>query len=136
MNKYRSKYEANIAKDLKARRIKFEYETIKIPYYLSKKGRCKFCSSGVVFVHKVYTPDFIIGSLIFEAKGRFVSSDRTKMLAAKEANPSLDIRMLFMRDQWCTKKKRKRYSDWCNDHNIPFAFGTALPKDWLRESRK
>jgi hypothetical protein len=136
MNKYRSKYEANIAKDLKARRIKFEYETIKIPYYLSKKGRCKFCSSGVVFVHKVYTPDFIIGSLIIEAKGRFVSSDRTKMLAAKEANPNLDIRMLFMRDQWCTKKKRKRYSDWCNDHNIPFAFGTALPKSWLRESRK
>jgi hypothetical protein len=136
MNKYRSKYEANIAKDLKARRIKFEYETVKIPYYLSKKGRCKFCSSGVVFVHKVYTPDFIIGSLIIEAKGRFVSSDRTKMLAAKEANPNLDIRMLFMRDQWCTKKKRKRYSDWCNDHNIPFAFGTALPKSWLRESRK
>ena len=136
MNKYRSKYEANIAKDLKARRIKFEYETIKIPYYLSKKGRCKFCSSGVVFVHKVYTPDFIIGSLIIEAKGRFVSSDRTKMLAAKEANPNLDIRMLFMRDQWCTKKKRKRYSDWCNDYNIPFAFGTALPKSWLRESRK
>jgi len=136
MNKYRSKYEANIAKDLKARRIKFEYETVKIPYYLSKKGRCSFCSSGVVFVHKVYTPDFIIGSLIIEAKGRFVSSDRTKMLAAKEANPRLDIRMLFMRDQWCTKKKRKRYSDWCNDHNIPFAFGTALPKSWLRESRK
>jgi hypothetical protein len=136
MNKYRSKYEANIAKDLKARRIKFEYETVKIPYYLSKKGRCKFCSSGVVFVHKVYTPDFIIGSLIIEAKGRFISSDRTKMLAAKEANPNLDIRMLFMRDQWCTKKKRKRYSDWCNDHNIPFAFGTALPKSWLRESRK
>ena len=136
MNKYRSKYEANIAKDLKARRIKFEYETVKIPYYLSKKGRCSFCSSGVVFVHKVYTPDFIIGSLIIEAKGRFVSSDRTKMLAAKEANPNLDIRMLFMRDQWCTKKKRKRYSDWCNDHNIPFAFGTALPKSWLRESRK
>lgn len=136
MNKYRSKYEANIAKDLKARRIKFEYETIKIPYYLSKKGRCKFCSSGVVFVHKVYTPDFIIGSIILEAKGRFISSDRTKMLAAKEANPNLDIRMLFMRDQWCTKKKRKRYSDWCNDHNIPFAFGTALPKSWLRESRK
>ena len=136
MNKYRSKYEANIAKDLKTRRIKFEYETVKIPYYLSKKGRCKFCSSGVVFVHKVYTPDFIIGSLIIEAKGRFVSSDRTKMLAAKEANPNLDIRMLFMRDQWCTKKKRKRYSDWCNDHNIPFAFGTALPKSWLRESRK
>jgi len=136
MNKYRSKYEANIAKDLKARRIKFEYETVKIPYYLSKKGRCKFCSSGVVFVHKVYTPDFIIGSLIIEAKGRFVSSDRTKMLAAKKANPNLDIRMLFMRDQWCTKKKRKRYSDWCNDHNIPFAFGTALPKSWLRESRK
>ena len=28
MNKYRSKYEANIAKDLKTRRIKFEYEKI------------------------------------------------------------------------------------------------------------
>ena len=136
MNKYRSKYEANIAKDLKARKIKFEYETIKIPYYLSKKGRCSFCSSGVVFVHKTYTPDFIIGSLIIEAKGRFLPSDRKKHLVIRETNPDLDIRMLFMRDQWCTKKKRKRYSDWCNDHNIPFAFGTALPKNWLRESRK
>ena len=64
MNKYRSGFEANIAKDLKARRIKFEYETIKIPYYLSKRGRCKFCSSSAVFIHKVYTPDFIIGSII------------------------------------------------------------------------
>ena len=136
MNKYRSGFEANIAKDLKARRIKFEYETIKIPYYLRKRGRCKFCSSSVVFIHKTYTPDFTIGSIIVEAKGRFTSVDRTKMAQVVKENPSLDIRMLFMRDQWITKRKKKRYSDWCNDHGIKFAFGTSLPKDWLKESRK
>ena len=54
------------------------------------------------------------------------------MLATKEANPNLDIRMLFMRDQWCTKKKRKRYSDWCNDHGIKFAFGTSVPLNWIK----
>ena len=109
MNKYRSRYEANIAKDLKAKGIKFEYETVKIPFYLSKKG--------------------------IEAKGRFVSSDRTKMKQVVKENPSLDIRMLFMRDQWCTKLKKKRYSDWCNDHGIKYAFGISLPKEWLRGSR-
>jgi len=132
MNKYRSKYEANIAKDLTDRNIKFDYETIKLPYFISKKGKCSLCTSGIVFVSKTYIPDFIIGSLIIEAKGRFVSSDRTKMLATKEANPNLDIRMLFMRDQWCTKKKRKKYSDWCNDHNIKFAFGTSVPLSWIK----
>ena len=30
MNKYRSRYEANIAKDLKSKGIKFEYETVNV----------------------------------------------------------------------------------------------------------
>jgi hypothetical protein len=136
MNKYRSRYEANIAKDLKAKGIEFEYETIKVNYYLKKKGKCEGCDNvNSIFVHKTYTPDFIMGSMIVEAKGRFVSSDRTKMAQVVKENPSLDIRMLFMRDQWCTKSKKQKYSDWCNAHNIKFDFGISLPKSWLKELR-
>jgi hypothetical protein len=136
MNKYRSKYEANIAKDLGSKGLKFEYETVKINYYLKKKGKCDNCDSvSSIFVHKTYTPDFILGSMIVEAKGLFTSSDRTKMAQVVKENSSLDIRMLFMRDQWCTRNKRKRYSDWCNDHNIKFAFGISLPTEWLKELR-
>ena len=88
-----------------------------------------------IFVHKSYTPDFIMGSMIVEAKGRFTSVDRTKMAQVVKENPNLDIRMLFMRDQWCTKTKKQKYSDWCDTHNIKFAFGISLPKEWLKELR-
>ena len=136
MNKYRSRYEASIARDLQFKGIEFEYETIKVNYYLKKKGKCEGCDNvNSIFVHKTYTPDFIIGSMIIEAKGFFTSSDRTKMSQAVRENPDLDIRMLFMRDQWCTKTKNKKYSDWCNDHNIKCAFGVSLPKEWLKELR-
>lgn len=136
MNKYRSRYEANIAKYLKSKGIKFEYETVRVSYYLKKRGKCQNCDSVKrIFVHKTYTPDFIMGSMIVEAKGRFTSVDRTKMAQVVKENPNLDIRMLFMRDQWCTKSKSKKYSDWCNTHNIKFAFGISLPKEWLKELR-
>jgi hypothetical protein len=136
MNKYRSRYEANIAKDLKSKGIEFEYETIKVNYYLKKKGKCEGCDNvNSIFVHKTYTPDFIMGSMIVEAKGRFTSVDRTKMSQVVKENPDLDIRMLFMRDQWCTKSKKQKYSDWCNAHNIKFDFGISLPKAWLKELR-
>ena len=136
MNKYRSRYEANIAKDLKSKGIEFEYETVKVNYYLKKKGKCENCDSvKSIFVHKSYTPDFIISSMIVEAKGRFTSVDRTKMAQVVKENPNLDIRMLFMRDQWCTKTKKQKYSDWCDTHNIKFAFGISLPKEWLKELR-
>jgi hypothetical protein len=136
MNKYRSRYEANIAKGLKSKGIKFEYETVKINYYLKKRGKCQNCDNvKSIFVHKTYTPDFIMGSMIVEAKGRFTSVDRTKMAQVVKENPNLDIRMLFMRDQWCNKSKSKKYSDWCNAHNIKFAFGISLPTEWLKELR-
>jgi hypothetical protein len=136
MNKYRSRYEANIAKDLKSKGIEFEYETIKVNYYLKKRGKCEGCDNvNSIFVHKTYTPDFIMGSMIVEAKGRFTSVDRTKMSQVVKENPDLDIRMLFMRDQWCTKSKKQKYSDWCNAHNIKFDFGISLPKAWLKELR-
>jgi|TARA_R110000744_G_scaffold57001_1_gene120003 hypothetical protein len=135
MNKYRSKYEVSIAKGLTDLNIKFEYETVKLKFYLSKKGRCSGCHGTDVAIVRNYTPDFVFldGKIIIEAKGLFTPSDRTKMAQVVMQHRDLDIRMLFMRDQWCTRNKRQRYSDWCNAHHIKYAFGSSPPEEWIKE---
>tara|TARA_R110000822_G_scaffold96884_3_gene220295 strand:+ start:3268 stop:3687 length:420 start_codon:yes stop_codon:yes gene_type:complete len=135
MNKYRSKYEVSIAKGLTELNIKFEYETVKLGYFLNKKGRCGDCYGNNVAINRSYTPDFVFldGKIIIEAKGLFTPSDRTKMAQVVMQHGEIDIRMLFMRDQWCTRNKRQRYSDWCNAHQIKYAFGSTLPEEWIKE---
>jgi hypothetical protein len=135
MNQFRSRYEKHIANELNLRGVKYEYETIKIKYHLKKKGKCNDCFGTSVSLLRTYTPDFIFkrGEIIVEAKGRFTSSDRTKMKQVVKEHPGLDIRMLFMRDQWCTKKKLNRYSDWCKKYGVKYAFGVSLPNEWLKE---
>lgn len=135
MNHYRSRYEKNIAKGLELGGVSFEYETVKIKYHLKKRGKCNDCFGTSVSLLRTYTPDFIFkkGEIIVEAKGRFTSSDRTKMKQVIKEHPDLDIRMLFMRNQFCTKSKANTYSDWCKKYGIKYAFGISLPKEWLKE---
>lgn len=135
MNQYRSKYEKKIAAGLKLSNIDFEYETIRIKYHLKKKGKCNDCLGESISLSRTYTPDFIFnnGALIVEAKGLFTSSDRTKMKQVVKEHPGLDIRMLFMRNQWCTKSKKATYADFCKKHGIKFAFGISMPEEWLKE---
>ena len=93
-----------------------EYETEKLPYT----------------VEKVYIPDFILydklGNKIYiESKGRFTSSDRTKMLKVKAQNPLLDIRLVFMQDNYLTKRKIKRYTEWATEHGFISSVFPKLP---------
>ena len=86
--------------------------------------------------HK-YTPDFSIysstGELIFaiEAKGRFLTSDRSKLLAVRKANPELDLRLLFQKDQIIRKGSTTLYSDWARKHNFKYHVGEDIPEEWL-----
>lgn len=112
----RSFFEVDVHKGLNKKFKVVEYETEKLPYT----------------VEKVYIPDFIVydkfGNKIYiEAKGRFTSSDRTKMLRVKEQNPEKDIRLVFMQDNYLTKKKLKRYTEWATEHGFQCSVFPKLP---------
>jgi predicted nuclease of restriction endonuclease-like RecB superfamily len=113
----RSSFEVEVESSLltKVPKRSLEYETELLEY----------------FVPKFYKPDFIIRSkpkdIYIEAKGFFTPSDRTKLLAVKEAHPDLDIRLLFQRDNWLTKAHKQRYSDWARKNGFPFSIYPELP---------
>lgn len=113
---YRSKFERQIASQLSKAGVRFEYETIKLGYV-------RQCS---------YTPDFILpNGVIIEAKGFFKASDRTKMLAVREANPSLDIRFIFQNAKVkLSRNSRTSYSQWAERHGFKWAQGN-VPGEWI-----
>jgi hypothetical protein len=115
----RSGFEAKIVEQLRAKKVKFEYESLKLKYTVPEK------------VH-TYTPDFVItrNGVIIEAKGRLDTETRKKMLWVKEAHPDLDIRILLMRDNPIRKGSKTRYSTWCEANGFPWAVG-EVPDDWL-----
>ena len=77
---FRSGLEQQVADLLSSLKVKYEYESTKVPYILQ-------CN---------YTPDFLLPNGIYlEVKGRLTVEDRRKMLAVKKSNPELDIRFVF-----------------------------------------
>lgn len=118
----RSKFEKDIATLLKDKRVKFKYEPHGVPYIIEAS----------------YFPDFKIGEIYIEAKGHFTAQDRKKMKAVKESNPNMDIRFWFMRDNYLTKAKKSRYSDWAKKHGFPYHVGLEFPKKWFnkKENKK
>ena len=132
-NSYRSGFEKTVADQLTKAGVKFEYETEELEYFIKRRGAfCESCGSDEVLESHWYTPDFKIGDVYIEVKGKFTSSARTKMKAVKEAWPFLDIRMLFMRDNWLTKNHNSRYSDWAVSSGFKFAIH-KLPVEWIKE---
>jgi hypothetical protein len=124
---YRSWFEVDIAIDALAKGVEFDYEKEHIIWREPEKLR-------------KYKPDFFVrrkkdGSLlIVEAKGRWTADDRKKMCYVTEQNPSLDIRLLFERDNTLSKSpKSKKYSEWCDRKGLKYAIGRAIPEEWLNE---
>ena len=116
--KFRSGLEEQIAKNFSKQGISYEYESTKVLYQL----QC------------IYTPDFMIPStgIHLEAKGYFSSKDRRKMLAVKECNPELDIRMVFQRPfNKLYKGSKSTYAMWCEKHGIPWTSFNNIPKEWI-----
>jgi hypothetical protein len=138
MPQFKSGFEKSIGNFLKASGVKYEYEPFKLYYNLHPKGVwCHKCGDGAnVVVEHVYIPDFVFnnGNLVVEAKGKLDSETRTKMLAVIEANPHIEFRLLFMRDNWLTRTKKKRYTDWAKQKGIKCAVA-SFPEEWVEEVR-
>lgn len=136
---YRSGLEKEVAEDLKKRGILFSYEATKISYNRPvRAGSCNKCASRDVGKRSVYTPDFHITTsdgriLEIETKGRFVASDRAKLKLIREQHPSLDIRLVFAADNWTTKLKRERYTDWAKRNGFVCHVGKTIPETWITD---
>ena len=131
---YRSGLEETTAKDLKSKGIKFEYETVKIPYTHPATNH-------------TYTPDFVVttksGKTIFvETKGIWDSKDRMKHLLIREQHPELDIRFVFTRSKTkISKASSTTYADICEGRakrkplkGVTWKYADkSIPEEWLNE---
>lgn len=122
--RFRSGLEKRTADWLKAKKVAFDYEKLRLPYLVSET--------------RTYTPDFQILSngIIIETKGRFLPSDRKKHLLIKEQYPDLDIRFVFSNPNAKIRKGSKTsYADWCDKHGFLYA-QEIIPTEWIREKKK
>lgn len=117
---FRSGLEEQVAAQLRAAGVDPRFETIKIAYTKPQSN------------HK-YSPDFPIGEIIVETKGRFVTADRQKHLLIKAQHPQLDIRFVFSRSKTpISKGSKTTYADWCVKHGFKYA-DKLIPTAWLNE---
>ncbi len=132
-DRYRSGFEERIARQLEVAGVKFEYEKEKYKYRTRvTMGICGKCDHTTVYQQRTYTPDFLLvpSGIRIEVKGRLTAKDRSKLAAVVEQNPSLDLRLIFGQDNKINKNSNTRYSDWANQHNIPFHL-KVIPSEWL-----
>jgi hypothetical protein len=124
--RYRSGFEAEVARGLAAERIPFEYETRALFYT----------------VPYIYRPDWIFEKhdgtdLFVETKGHFTPDDRRKLLAVKEQHPGIDLRLLFQRAGTKIRKGSKTtYGAWATQNGFEWAEGTRMPRAWMKEVKR
>ena len=120
---FRGTLEHGIAEDLKSKKVKFEYETVRIKW--------------THLTQRTYKPDFILSNgIIIEAKGFFQARERTRALAIKEQHPSLDIRFVFgnSKNKLYTGSKTT-YAEWCNNNGFKYS-DITIPEEWIKEKGK
>ena len=103
MVKYRSKFEAKLAKTKYLKGAK--YEPYSLPYTIEAN----------------YYPDWELpNGLLVEAKGRFTWQDKKKMLAVVASNPESSIVLLFSgKPHW---KQGQQNVKWCEKHGFNYLF--------------
>lgn len=130
--KFRSQFESTFSEHLDKLGVEYGYETDYILYEVPRK----------------YKPDFILPrpnrkpiwerKLYIELKGRFTSADRSKMLEVKNQNSLLDIRLVFMQNNYLYKGSKTRYSDWAEKYGFPYhivgSTKKLIPDEWLQET--
>ena len=131
---YKSRYEYNQAVRLEKNNITFEYEKHKLEWWEKvNNSQCSACGRQDSAVKlRTYTPDFYFPTtdIFVETKGRFTSQNRTFMSQIVKQTDT-EIRMVFMADNYCTKKKGMRYSRWCELNDITYAIG-SIPLEWIK----
>lgn len=141
-SKFRSKYETEVAANLSSQSFQYDYELTAFKYHDPiVKGVCLACGSKHVAQHRTYTPDFALknatGNVAFfiETKGLFTAENRRTALLMKQQHPTVDVRMLFMRNNKLHKSNPKTYGDWCDANDIKWAAGKDIPDEWKEELR-
>lgn len=122
----RSGFEKKTQNFLKQENFRFEYETERIPYTVPEAT-------------KNYIPDFIVYTpskkkVYIECKGRFLPADRRKILLVLKDNPGMNLKVLFMRDNYLRKGSKTTYSMWCEKNGVEYAVNTRgiPPEEWLQ----
>ena len=111
--KFKSTYEAKIAKALEDLGCEWKYECEKFPYQLPVS---------------YYTPDFWVKypdgrEEYIEVKGMLDSADRLKMRCVKEQHPDLNISMHFMKEfNRLDAKSPTTYLEWAEKHGFKVRF--------------
>lgn len=142
MVNYRSAFEKKVAASLEKLGVKFTYEALSLEYdvRLPRSCYCMNCrSGGAIMQTRLYLVDFTFPKkgkmVIIESKGRFTASDRKKMLSIiKRYGDRYDIKLLFQRDNYLTKKHGQRYSQWCEKNGVDYSISPSgdVPKDWIK----
>jgi hypothetical protein len=124
----RSGFERDIGQLLDREGFDFDYESTKFRYPFPIPGAyCEYCyDESRIHKDRIYTPDFVIGDIYLECKGKLTAAERKKFEAIRDEWPELDLRFLFMRDNWLTKAHKSRYSDWAKRIGYPYSIGVNL----------
>lgn len=107
---YRSKFEKAVADELKALKVNYGYESIKVPYTLSRQ----------------YVSDFSFGDLLLEVKGYLRRTDISKMLAVKKQNPNVRIVFLFMAPNKPMIGSKTTHAEWAEKNGFEWTTITNL----------
>jgi hypothetical protein len=137
VGKFASRFEQAIYEQLKKAGLKPEYEPETFSYERrTKQTYCRACGSKSTYRKAKYTPDFRIGEGIYiEAKGYLKAEVRAKMEDFLSSNAGFDLRFIFGADNWLTRKRLKKYSDWARSLGVPYAL-KEVPESWIQEAKR
>lgn len=137
----RSGFERAVMRDLDERGVNYEYEPqafqieVEVP-----RIKCQACGAAIIRKTR-YTPDLRLpGEFHYiECKGKLTPNEQRRLKAFHVQHvlnhPNRRFRILFMRDNWLTKNKRKRYTEWATEAGIESAVGTRIPDGWITWER-
>lgn len=123
-SRYRSKLEERVADQLTRSGLEYSYESLKIPYVIPARNA-------------KYTPDFIVGDVVIEAKGRFrTAADRQKLILVKQQHPELDLRLVFQNANLpIYKGSNTTYRQWAESNGFLYSDKGTIPQEWLEQLR-
>jgi len=131
---FRSKFEHRLALSLEERGVKYGYEQEEWEYYTKVQGGiCADCDGTHIRKRRWYTPDFFLpNGIVIEAKGQFTASNRVTLKAVREAQDSVDLRLVFMANNRISKNSTTTYTDWADQFGFKWSLG-RIPDSWLSE---
>ncbi|MCI4435404.1 MAG: hypothetical protein JHC33_01155 [Ignisphaera sp.] len=122
MPTYRSRFEGKVAAKFIELGIDAAYEAEKLPYIVPE-------------TKKNYIPDWTIGDIRIETKGRLTAIDRRKMILVKQYNPNIRIILIFMNsDVKLRKGSPTSYGQWANKAGFEwYDWRKGLPRQLIKE---